>query len=55
MGKQHMMFASYIAPAWFLKEPSIEREQSHSDFILEPQIVLALNSFPVEIIQKSHY
>lgn len=22
-----MMFASYIAPAWFLNEPSIEREQ----------------------------
>lgn len=31
MGKQHMMFASYIAPAWFLKEPWIEREQSHQN------------------------
>jgi len=25
MGQQHMIFASYIAPAQFLKVPSIER------------------------------
>lgn len=33
MSKQHMMFASYIAPAWFLKEPSIEREHQNFQYL----------------------